>query len=76
MAITFNEHAQKALLPVEKKGGVCSVCGRKLPSDYYLLLSAWHNGQDEIVSPIMRFCLQCGRPLRSKLGGNHARQSD
>jgi len=66
MAITFNEHAQKALLPVEKKGGVCSVCGRKLPSDYYLLLSAWHNGQDEIVSPIMRFCLQCWETIEEQ----------
>lgn len=55
----FTEHAHRALLSGERAGAVCSFCGTTLPSDYYLLLSAWRSKTQELVSPRMRFCAKC-----------------
>lgn len=55
----FTEHTRRAFLVGEKEGAVCSWCGAMLPSDYYLLLSAWRSKEKEIVSPRMRFCDKC-----------------
>ena len=55
----FDNYAREAMLVAEKKGAVCSFCGARLPTDYYLLLSAWRSQEKELVSPSMRFCQQC-----------------
>jgi len=63
----FTKHAEGALLEGEKAGAVCSFCGTKLPSDYYLLLAAWRSERKELVSPRMRFCAKCWEHIEAKV---------
>lgn len=44
---------------LERPGAVCSVCGEKLPADYYIVLAAWHTGSGEEISPRERLCQKC-----------------
>jgi len=57
--IEFSKYSQRADLPFEKEGAVCSFCGARLQPSYYLLLTAWRPQTKEIVSPSMRFCPDC-----------------
>ena len=59
MKLEFTEHAQTALIRQERPPAVCSFCGAQLPTDYYLLLSAWRSEEKELVTPVMRFCPAC-----------------
>jgi hypothetical protein len=65
--LTFDDYAAKVLFPLEKKGSVCSFCGASLPSDYYLILSAWRSETRELVAPQSRMCRKCARRLLEEI---------